>query len=243
MDQYAFLLHSSKDSTALSKLAVETFRVDSARPEPWNIAALFCELHGQTQKSLQYVSKAIQLAPHHAFTYIVKGNILLLADELRTALTAFGHAVSIQYTLTAVEGQLHCLLKIPGRQAEAKRLAKNTYQKMPDSSQASALYGRVLMQTADPSLVPVSKVKKLFERAYRIDPRNLEAMMSLGDIYRKERNIPRAIAILQNALSQRDNLAPIHSRLADLYTLQRDFAKALRHYHAALRCLCACVRE
>lgn len=232
MDQYAFVLHSSKDSNALSKLAVETFRVDSKRPEPWNIAALFCELHGQTEKALQYVTKAIHLAPHHAFTYIVKGTILLHADDPYSALPAFSFAVSIQQTLPAIEGQIKCMLKIPGRQEEAKRLSRTTYQTMSDSSQASTIYGRVLMQSTDASVVP--KAKKLFERAHRIDPQNLEAMMGLGEIYKKERNIPRAIAILQDALAQRDNSSIIHSRLADLFTLQQDFTSALRHYHTAI---------
>jgi hypothetical protein len=59
MDTYGSIIKLRGTSRALRALTIDLFAIDSARPEPWCVAAMHAELEGDRQRALQLVDKAI----------------------------------------------------------------------------------------------------------------------------------------------------------------------------------------
>jgi tetratricopeptide (TPR) repeat protein len=112
LDRYASLLFRRNESAALQTLTSDMMRVDAARAETWNTAALWCELQQETEKALNFLDKALALAPQRPFSLLVKGHVLLTA--VRQEIEAAQRQVSaLLCTVTLFANHAHHLTRSP----------------------------------------------------------------------------------------------------------------------------------
>jgi tetratricopeptide (TPR) repeat protein len=57
LDQYGYLLLKARDESELNRLAHEVLAISGDRPEGWLIVAMYCELKGEVEKSMQFIDR------------------------------------------------------------------------------------------------------------------------------------------------------------------------------------------
>jgi len=76
-----------------------------------------------------------------------------------------------------------------------------------------------------------SIAERYYLEALDLDPRFVNAMRGLGLIYMDTGRIEEAVKILERAVKDYPNFAPLYFDLGKVYTLSHDDEKALRAYH------------
>jgi tetratricopeptide (TPR) repeat protein len=98
---------------------------------------------------------------------------------------------------------------------------------MPDDARPYVLLG--IVQAAEGDL----KAKKNFIRALEVDPRCMDAVYRLVDLYNSSQMYREAIDVLEGALQQEDS-DQIHYRLGDAYFALDEWDVAIEQYQQAL---------
>ena len=79
----------------------------------------------------------------------------------------------------------------------------------------------------------IKKAREYFDRALKMDPKAIEPLYAISDLYVKQDNISKAIEILQDNLTLH-HIDSIHVRLGDLYLRLLEYPAANQHYNSAL---------
>ena len=206
LDRYASLLYRRGQSVALNTLAGDLLRLDDARAETWNTAALYCELQQQTEKAFSFLEKSLALAPRHHFSLLLKGHLLLASvrqtlavdngetppncmRQLRDAENCFWKAYNLRPNFTALSGLTEALLQAK-KLREAEQRAREGIRMRPQLWAAETLMGRVYLSQGRPQ--SRKKAAVCFERARRLDPRAEEPLMLLADLLHEEHKLDEA---------------------------------------------------
>lgn len=83
----------------------------------------------------------------------------------------------------------------------------------------------------------IERSKRFFERILKIDPAHVNALCNLGAITLGLGEVPRALALLQSAVTLAPELAPARIALADALMAGGRFEQAGAHYRKALELL------
>ncbi|GAQ88945.1 hypothetical protein KFL_004720040 [Klebsormidium nitens] len=227
MDRYAFLLRSQGEIADLNKLTHELLSTDYRCPESWVASAIFWEAREDLPKALTYADKAIKANDRHGLAYYIRGNLCLSMGRAEAAVAAFRRSLQLDPTLQGFEGLVKASLSV-AKPKEALVVAKEAAKAMPGSARAVCLPGVAYMH-----LDQGQRAHAQFERALAVDPKCLEAILGLAELYQMQDRLGDAQQLLQRHLETHKKDS-VHSRLAGVLMAQRKHSEALSHFQIAL---------
>eukprot|EP00743_Colponemidia_sp_Colp-15_P006649 GILK01007168.1.p1 GENE.GILK01007168.1~~GILK01007168.1.p1 ORF type:complete len:544 (-),score=85.06 GILK01007168.1:173-1747(-) len=228
MDTYASLIRTRNDSTTLNRLTQDMLSTIVTRPEPWICAALYSDLKTDKEKALELVKKGLSVDDSHVLGHLLKGSLCLAMGKTELAISAYRRAYELSKDLASFQGLVDSYLAVQ-RCKEALCVAKEALQLMPRNPKSWTLFGIVLSHSDEGR----PKARRAFLKALSIDRFSLDAVMSLVHLYVMERQFNEAVELLKQYL-QHFNKDFMHTKLADVLTMNSNYSEALQHYHTAL---------
>ncbi|KAJ3005480.1 UNVERIFIED_CONTAM: Anaphase-promoting complex subunit 7 [Siphonaria sp. JEL0065] len=213
----------------LNRLATHMLDVTDTVPEPWIVLARYCELKGDTDRAMHLVEKSLLLDESHTESHLLKGSLLLTQNKPHDAIISFRHAHAHAPSLESYRGLMECYIACK-RTKEALSIAKEAIQRMPNSARAVVLVGCVFSHMPDRKM----QANSAFAKALHMDPTCTEALYALASSLINDSQHMQAVHLLQENLVHVNNQV-IHTRLGDVYTVMKEYEKAMEHYNIALR--------
>ena len=193
METYGLQLLDMGCADELNCLTNDVLAVDSKRYIGWLLAAMFCELKGEHDKSKILVEKAVDIDPLPS-CFWVKGRFLLSHGQNEQALIAFFQANSLEKSLQSYSGLVQAHLAL-GNIKDATIAARDAVTTMPTSSIAYTLIGQCLSRSSTST-----EVIKAFTKALKIDPTNTKAASYMAEFYKKQGKLHEASLCLKSIL-------------------------------------------
>ncbi|KAG7399646.1 Anaphase promoting complex subunit 7 [Phytophthora boehmeriae] len=234
MDSYANCLRKAGARTNLNDLVHELFAISSTHAESWLAAAYYNDLKGDHETALQFCDRAINGRSRHAPAHLLRGEMLLRMHHPQPALKAFWTACRLRRSLEAYTGIItsYCDLYAVGvnRYKEALSTAKSVVKLFPQKAQSFVLLGSVLALSPEHR----DQAQQVLQKALAMEPRKLSTNFALADLLVGEGNLRGAIDRLQ-AFGERYPRDEVFTKLAYVYSLDKQYAEALKYFHQALR--------
>ncbi|KAJ1919246.1 hypothetical protein H4219_002097 [Mycoemilia scoparia] len=228
MDKYANLLQLQGHSDILQRLSDELLRIDYDKPEGWIAAARYFQLKGELKDALAMIWKAQALNVSHAEAYYAEGNIHMQLEQSLEALESFRQAHIISRDAKTYKGLLESYILL-SRYKDALVLAKDVVDLMPKNAGALTMVGLVLSHSPD----SYDKAVRILKSALEIDIRCSDAVAALASLYVSNEHLDKAISLIESSLPYNDTDV-MHTRFADVLTLDNQLEKATIHYKNAL---------
>uniref|UniRef100_M4B3G8 Anaphase-promoting complex subunit 7 n=1 Tax=Hyaloperonospora arabidopsidis (strain Emoy2) TaxID=559515 RepID=M4B3G8_HYAAE len=234
MDRYADCLRKGNSCTNLNDLVQELFAISRTCPESWLAAAYYNDSKGDYETALQFCERAIEGRDCYAPAHLLRGEILLRMHRPQPALKAFWTSCRLTRSLEAYTGIItsYCDLHAAGvnRYKEAFAAAKSVVKLFPKKAQSFVLFGSVLALSSEHR----SQARQALQKALAMEPRKLSTSFALADLLVEDGDLRGAIERLL-ALSERHPLEDVFIKLAYVYSMDKQFAEALKYFHQALR--------
>eukprot|EP01112_Ceratiomyxa_fruticulosa_P011631 TRINITY_DN3171_c0_g1_i2.p1 TRINITY_DN3171_c0_g1~~TRINITY_DN3171_c0_g1_i2.p1 ORF type:complete len:562 (-),score=112.33 TRINITY_DN3171_c0_g1_i2:214-1848(-) len=229
MDFYGALLKMAGNLTELNKLGHALVKSNSNRPETWGVAALYCDLKAEKEKSFEHIDTAVRLGERHAMAHMIRGDIYLCNGRPEQAVASYRRAHSIVPILPTYKGIARSLA-VSGNIKDAMHTAQDAVKAFPNNSGATALLGMVMSQQASLR----EKAKKMLQQSLAQDPKCQDTVLALSQLFILEEKSQDAINILKN----HTHLVPpndiVLTFLADSLVTARQYGEALEQYNRAL---------
>ncbi|KAJ3259817.1 Anaphase-promoting complex subunit 7 [Boothiomyces macroporosus] len=222
------------DSGCMDGLTKDTFDMNEERPEVWIIRSLNSLSKEEYDTALEQVERGISVAPTHMLGHALKGKILLENGKFGEAAHSYRNAYRLERDLSNYEGLTKCYSKL-GKHLEATTTAKEAFSLLPNSPRAVTLAGLVLAE--NPSLY--NKAKDYLEKALKMNPKLIEPLFGLCDLYEKHNHVQKAIDLLEQH-SHNHHHYKIHLKLGNLYGHLQEWSKATLNFHTALNIFPSC---
>eukprot|EP00904_Undaria_pinnatifida_P001371 jgi/Undpi1/11234/HiC_scaffold_30.g13532.m1 len=232
MDCYGVVMRQKNMPGALNRLANELLSTEPRRAETWVVMALYSEVRGDKEKATSFVDKALELKPNYALAYILKGSLVLAEGNLEEAPKHFSQANNIRKDIYSYKGLVNAYLQA-GKYREAGFAAKEANEVMPGDARTVLLTGNVWEHIKGGMTDNRLKAKRAYEKALRIDPIFLDATLALVGLHMEEKQYDTCIHLLLKAVPHHTRDA-LHTKLAEVYTLNRQFDDALESFHFAI---------
>lgn len=242
MDQYAHILGREHRIDDLSELAESLMAIDDKRPEAWTALAIYHEAIEEHSKATAFLEKAITIDQRHAFSFRLKGAMLMTDGRPEHASVAFFRANIIEPDISNYEGLVDAYINA-GKFKEAIASAKEAISLAPRDPRAITLVGLALAHgSADGANQPgFDKAKRTLRKALALHPTSLRPLFALVDLYLRDSDFDAAIKLLQQGLegtsmTQNDLYGQDHilNRLGEVYMLSERFLDAFLVFHKAL---------
>ncbi|CAM9332755.1 unnamed protein product [Pylaiella littoralis] len=232
MDCYGVVMRQKNMPGGLNRLANELLSTDPRRAETWVVMALYSEVRGDKDKPIMFVDKALELKPSYAMAFILKGSFVLAQGQLEEAPKFFLQANNIRKDIYSYKGLVNAYLQA-GKFRKAGFVAKEANEIMPGDARTVLLTGNVWEHIKGGMTDNRHRAKKAYEKALRIDPVFLDATLALVGLYMEDKEYDTCIQLLLKAVPHhtRDTL---HTKLAEVYTLNQQFDDALESFHFAI---------
>ncbi|KAF1773110.1 Tetratricopeptide repeat [Phytophthora cactorum] len=234
MDRYANCLRKGNLRTSLNDLVQELFKISSRSAESWLAVAYYNDVKGDYEAALQFSERAIAERHRHAPAHLLRGEILLRMHRPQPALKAFWTACRLTRSLEAYTGIItsYCDLFAIGvnRYKEALATAKSVVKLYPQKAQSFVLFGSVLALSSEHR----EQARQALLKALSMEPRKLSTNFALADLLVEDGNLHGAIDRLQ-ALGERHPREEVFTKLAYVYSMDKQYAEALKYFHQALR--------
>lgn len=131
----------------------------------------------------------------------------------------------------AVPLALANLIDSQGHSVDAQKVLQASLKLHPnDAATNEALADMVVKSLGD---IAYPSVQKLYEAAFRADPRRVSAAVALAKTNLAQNQVGKAAALLEQALAVNNRSAEAHLMLAKILTLQHQYDKAGIHFNAA----------
>lgn len=245
MDQYAHILGREHRIDDLNELAESLLEVDDKRPEAWATLAIYYEALEDHSKATTFLEKAIALDQRHAFSFRLRGAMLMTDGRPEHASVAFFRSNIIEPDIANYEGLVDAYIAA-GKFKEAIASAKEAISLAPRDPRAITLVGLALAHGSSdrqggPNGQGLDKAKRTLRKALSFNPSSLRPLFALIDLYIREGEIDLAIEALQQGLEgsssvQNDmyGLDHISNRLGEVFALGERYLDAITCFHRAL---------
>ncbi|KAL8025018.1 putative tetratricopeptide-like helical domain superfamily, acetyltransferase A, auxiliary subunit [Plasmopara halstedii] len=234
MDRFANCLRKGNLRTNLNDLVQELFKINSTCAESWLAAAYYSDVKGDYEVALQFSKRAIQEQPRSAPAHLLRGEVLLRLHRPQPALTAFWTACRLTPSMEAYTGIItsYCNLYALGvnRFKEALATAKSVVKLFPLKAQSFVLFGSVLALSSEHR----EQAHLALHKALSMEPRKLCTNFALVDLLVEDGNFREAIDRLR-ALGERHPQEEVFTKLASVYSSNKQYAEALTYFHQALQ--------
>ncbi|OWZ24357.1 Anaphase-promoting complex subunit 7 [Phytophthora megakarya] len=234
MDNYANCLRKGSSRTNLNDLVQELFTISSSCAESWLAAAYYNDVKGDYETALQFSERAIAERQRHAPAHLLRGEVLLRVHRPQPALKAFWTACRLNRSLEAYTGIItsYCDMFAIGvhRFNEALATAKSVLKLFPQQAQSFVLLGSVLALKSELR----QQARQALQKALTLEPRKLSTNFALADLLVEEDDLRGAIERLLT-LGERFPREEVFTKLAHVYSMDKQYAEALKYFHQALR--------
>jgi tetratricopeptide (TPR) repeat protein len=165
--------------------------------------------NGQKAAGMQYLERAVTIAPAFTRAQNDLGHLLLDAGRPDEALTHLQQAVALKPDAPEGHYNLGLALLAKGRPAEALDQFQTQVNLKPGDAIAQLNFGAVLLENN----LAEDAIPHL-EKAADLDPANAEAHYKLGNAYFSQGQMPKAVAHYETSLRLRPAFIPACNNLA-----------------------------
>ena len=180
-------------------------------------------LHKQLDQAFDAYQRAVQLAPRDARLRIEYATVLKLMGRYSDAISSFQEALKIAPRSEAAELGLADAYRLVFNYARARQLMEQARKE--HSARLSPL---IALGELDLQLQKYDDAASHFQRALRLDRKNIAARNDLALTYKAESNFAKAVEILNDTLSLDPENALAHYLRGSIYADRNDNEKALR---------------
>jgi tetratricopeptide (TPR) repeat protein len=182
------------------------------------------------KRAMVAAKELLSLEPGNAGAQVLVGRILIAEERPREAIEAVRQALDIDPNLTdalAVLGQAHLL---SGQWGEALAASRKALIRDPALGLPYRVIGEVyLLQGREDDSIAV------FEEARKLLPPHVDLLQKLGGAYIRNKDFPKAQAVLTDALKLDPGDASVHFNLARVYAETGNGPAAIRHMEMSER--------
>jgi tetratricopeptide (TPR) repeat protein len=196
-DALGRILHKAEDAPELSKLANDVLDCSPHRPEGWLVAALFCDLKGDPEKSFTLIDKATQIDPKFATNFKIKGQLLHAQGNFEQAYIAFSQANSLDKDMTSYAGMIAASIAL-GKLKDAVNVSRESIIYMPRSATAYLLLANVIAKSPQGAVESV----RAYSKALKLSPLNKMAVQGMAQVYLDDEKFEEAATCLTEALTK-----------------------------------------
>ncbi len=245
MDIYANILAKQGNKTELCRLSSSFLDIDDKRHEGWVSLALYHHICGDIEKSLAFLEKAIECNPRSAFCHHLMGSILQAEEKFEHAVMSYFRANEISKDIRNYEGLVEVYLSC-AKYKEAVCTAKEAISFAPRDPRAMTLVGLALMSAPGSKDRGKDKAKRTLQKAYNVDPTCRKTLFALVDLHLQEEEFEVCIDLIKRGIDESDcsytymwlagenSTDKLYSKLAEVYTLKKEYSNALECFHKAL---------
>ncbi len=245
MDVYASILAKQGNKSELCRLSSSFLDIDDKKHESWISLALYHHTCGDIEKSLAFLEKAISCNPRSAFSHQLMGSILQTEGRLDHAIVSFFRANEIAKDIRSYEGLVETYLSC-SKYKEAVCTAKEAISFAPRDPRAMTLVGLALMSAPGSKERGKEKAKRTLQKAYNVDPTCRKALFALVELYVEEEDYDTCIDLIKKGIDESDcsytyhafteenSVGALYSKMAEVYTLKKQYGDALECFHKAL---------
>jgi tetratricopeptide (TPR) repeat protein len=218
-------------------------------------------IRGQTSEALQHYEQAIILEPANPGSYLVLASAYRLAGRTEDALDAYSKALTLAPTLVEVYTNLAALYESQERWDDAQVIYQRGIAAAPTSGELLTQYGGFLLEHGDKEqglallnqatqIAPTASTLTIratlyadlgrpedavrdLQTALEQEPGSIDALLTLGDLYRKQDDFDKARQEYEAVVSLSPGVAVGYLRLSGLANRQGDQQEAQRYIEAA----------
>jgi len=215
MDDYCSLLLENGQGAELTFLCSSLVEVDEFSPVAWRSSAMLCKLQDYKDHGSKLDAQLHRICEREA-------------KKLQNPVS-----LRPSQQISLAEVQLR-----NGAISEAHLTAKDAIRRSPNSAYAYCVYAKVMI-----SLERLSKATSAFQKALKLSPKCVPAVVGLARRYEQDGEVARAIKTLEEYVnkyngegSRRQRAAVSRARveIVDILTEHREFEDAWKHLKQAL---------
>ncbi|HEU4752028.1 MAG TPA: tetratricopeptide repeat protein [Armatimonadota bacterium] len=184
-------------------------------------------VRGELDKAREDAARALAADPDNADAWLLEAQTREIARSWPEAAAAAGKVVARRPRLWSAWALLSTAAREEGRVEESLRAARAAVALAPQLSLPHARLGMALVASGRTEDEPAAEAA--LREALRRDPQNGEALLSLGRLRIRQRQLPEAARLLQAALAARPELNDARNLLADAARESGDAGRA-RHW-------------
>jgi len=195
-----------------------------------HLLGLICGQRGDTEQSIDLISRAIRLKPDYPVSYYNLGNIFSNKGSLDEAVAAYRQAIQLDPNFSEAYSRLGNVLQEQGRQEEAVKSHRQAAQLRPESAVAQNDLANALVANGD-----VDDAVATFQRALSLDPRNAAIYYNFGNALMARGEFAAAANCYQRAIGIGPTNSDMFNNLgASLVALGRP-EEAIQSYEQAVQ--------
>ncbi|KAJ3209734.1 Anaphase-promoting complex subunit 7 [Entophlyctis luteolus] len=246
MAQYARVLQKQGTLMQLNKLASEMLRdmdagngSDSCAAEAWFVVSRYCEAKKDFEKALLFCGKGLKIDRNHVEGNLLKGSLHLAIKDPQGSLAPFKLAHAACPSLESYRGLVDAYIashRLREALAVAREAGQAAFEKALelDPSCPDALFSLASSLIADSKHAQASELMQSAVAGLTHTTRAIRFAAPAAGAGKGSKG-PGVPAICAN-----NNTPAVHARLGDIYSVLKDFDRALEHYNVALRGDAAC---
>jgi len=207
-------------------------RLNSSRPEAWNISGLIAFNQEQYGKAESSFREAIRLKPDYADALVNLGSTRQALGNLADAAKLLRKALRFQLDHVAALTNLGQVLVNIGdwnRLDEAETLCRRAVTLAPRLPQALNGLGNVLRMQRR-----LEEAMEWYQRALQAEPRWVKTLHNIGHLLRDRGQYEEAARVLEDARTIDADPARYHANFGSLWADRQDHIKAAEHFRLAL---------
>eukprot|EP01038_Epipyxis_sp_PR26KG_P011855 gene11855-15861_t len=197
MDIFGLILLQKEDDSELNRLTNEVLDSNMHHQNGWMLAAMYCEVKGETDKALAFMEKAIQIEPRCSAIFKLKGRILFAHDNFEQALIAYSQANSLDKDMASYIGIIQTQLAL-GKLKDAVNISREAVTEFPRSSSAYLMMGSVFAKSTQGA----SECIRAFAKSLKLNPANKAAATSMAQALIAQGKLEEAVDCLVTILSK-----------------------------------------
>ena len=197
-------------------------------PNDNNIYRAYAELllsFNQYDNAITNIQKAILLSKENPSNHVIAGNIYRTQKKYTEAQKAYAYAIKLAPNMGEAYSEFALLNLQYNFLQDAERLAELAYHYSPNSWQNVILRAKIAQQNRNSSLS-----QKIFLEGIRNFPYNESLLDAFADFYISDKELDKAIVILEEANARFGDSILRNRLLGDISFLQNNHSKALKYY-------------
>ena len=235
MDERDHLFSSAQKAHQAGKLTVaeerykDLLRAFPAFSEGWHFLGLLCGQRGEFSQSIEYLQKALDIAPGNAIALNNLGEAYNRIGDPASAVNLLREAIALDPQLAQAHYNLANILKQIEQFDAAIDAYRSALRIAPGYAEAWFNLGNTFLARG-----LFRSAAEAYEKAVELRPEHADARMNLGVAYMELGDVRRAVNRYQDALAVRPDAADAHRNLGYALEKQGNIAGALESFNRAL---------
>lgn len=233
-EDYGLILYDKRKEAKLNELANKCLAINERTEVGWLLAAMFCDLKGETEKAKMLVDRVLQINPSNICAHLFKGKLLLLNGQGEQALISFHQANILRKDVRSFALLIRAQLAA-SKVKEAFNSAKECLSVAPKAATSHILMGHCLARTSTTQSMGDSM--RAYQKALEIDGKSIVAASSLAEALSTQDKYLEAVSILKKTLDMNGKNSESHrlrTLLARCYTRMENYSAAIEELHLVI---------